>query len=1071
MADWSHIFVSRERELDALKQAYQQIAEDGITKVVAIVGDAGYGKTRLIQEFYHWLATHNEGKHRNNGYWPDQRLNEIDSLRIHPDGEQHDVPELRMPYLWLGLRLAPGSSGQFTNSELRQAHDMLKTYCGIYNKVNKIEAITKETALFSRERISKLGFGILGLLCVFFGMLGIFSDKVSVVYGVLIAVVGMLLPVIDIIRKKRAGSREILFYEKLDYQPMAEHQRRQDTLSNDLLSWLFQLGKNPPQGFNPIPLVVVLDDVQWLQNNTSMAGFLERVVKQGRAEGWPLLVVMICRKKEWSESAQAGTLPASVFNSSQGDKADVVISLGSVAGIEQIVETAFPGLTTEQRQAIRDKADGNPEALNDILCWMQENKRVFIGQDFSAALTDAGLMELVRLPPPEFAVKRFNDAPEHVQQALVLASVQGMVFSRNIVARMAVYLHLNDKFKNVLIGLEKSDDPYDFITLKNDPDGGEFLSAHYYDIAVKNQDNHLKGAAVKEMQESARNGLVAEIHRADERELEWVFNTGSSNQVRKAGTALIDIANARHDPRTAGMIAKTLLERIPNFGNSADLSGVLTCIDAYMVWHGPEQPLIDVLKQRLERARQDYAKNPNVARRRELVSVLIRLGDSNYSREGPKAAQPLFAEARDLTHELAREQNTPDARHNLSGALSRLGDVSNSLGELEEARSLFEESLRLARALAREQNTPDARRNLSIALSKLGDVTNSLGDLEKARSLFEDSLGLARALAREQNTPDARRNLSVALSKLGDVINSLGESENARPLFEESLGLSRALALEQNTPAARRNLSIALSELGDVINSLGDSKNARSLFEESLGLARARAREQNTPDARRNLSGALSRLGDVINSLGKSEKARSLFEESLRLDRALAHEQNTPEARRNLSVALSQLGGVLNSLGDLEKARSLLEESLRLARALAREQNTPAARRNLSVALSKLGDVIQSQGDLEKAQSLFEESLGLDRALAHEQNTPEDRRNLSIALSKLGNVIQSQGDLEKAQSLFEERLGLARALVREQNTPADRFNLSVALFQLGDVINSLSEPKKARSLFKGVFAD
>ena len=49
-------FVGRERELERLQQAYEQVVAERSPRLVTILGDAGVGKTRLVRELWQWLA-------------------------------------------------------------------------------------------------------------------------------------------------------------------------------------------------------------------------------------------------------------------------------------------------------------------------------------------------------------------------------------------------------------------------------------------------------------------------------------------------------------------------------------------------------------------------------------------------------------------------------------------------------------------------------------------------------------------------------------------------------------------------------------------------------------------------------------------------------------------------------------------------------------------------------------------------------------------------------------------------------------------------------------------------------
>lgn len=104
MTDWSHLLIGREAELKALKDAYAE-ASCGRTRVVAIIAESGFGKTRLVQEFYNWPSTYHDGAGPE-GYWPDRLLKREDNLTVNPDIGEAGINDTPMPFLWWGLRPA-----------------------------------------------------------------------------------------------------------------------------------------------------------------------------------------------------------------------------------------------------------------------------------------------------------------------------------------------------------------------------------------------------------------------------------------------------------------------------------------------------------------------------------------------------------------------------------------------------------------------------------------------------------------------------------------------------------------------------------------------------------------------------------------------------------------------------------------------------------------------------------------------------------------------------------------------------------------------------------------------------
>jgi class 3 adenylate cyclase len=115
------VFVGRDEELERLHELYAQVARDGESQLVTIIGDAGVGKSRLMRELRGWLAERHPQPLQRTGrclsygrgitYWP---LAEV--LREHfgaTEGEPADAIADRLgerPFLGLtlGLDVAEG---------------------------------------------------------------------------------------------------------------------------------------------------------------------------------------------------------------------------------------------------------------------------------------------------------------------------------------------------------------------------------------------------------------------------------------------------------------------------------------------------------------------------------------------------------------------------------------------------------------------------------------------------------------------------------------------------------------------------------------------------------------------------------------------------------------------------------------------------------------------------------------------------------------------------------------------------------------------------------------------------
>jgi hypothetical protein len=124
-ADCVLSFVGREAELDRLREAYAQSVTEGRPQLVAIAGDAGVGKTRLVRELWAWLADQKPQPLQRTGrclsyghgiaYWP---LAEV--LREHFKLRDDDRAEVALERLgrfrYLGLTWASTSPRASTHS-------------------------------------------------------------------------------------------------------------------------------------------------------------------------------------------------------------------------------------------------------------------------------------------------------------------------------------------------------------------------------------------------------------------------------------------------------------------------------------------------------------------------------------------------------------------------------------------------------------------------------------------------------------------------------------------------------------------------------------------------------------------------------------------------------------------------------------------------------------------------------------------------------------------------------------------------------------------------------------------
>jgi tetratricopeptide (TPR) repeat protein len=259
-----------------------------------------------------------------------------------------------------------------------------------------------------------------------------------------------------------------------------------------------------------------------------------------------------------------------------------------------------------------------------------------------------------------------------------------------------------------------------------------------------------------------------------------------------------------------------------------------------------------------------------------LGSVLTRRGRLCEARERCERALALSSEI--------------GYRQTEANATANLGNISRTQGRLPEAQEYVERALALCREIGH-------RHGEANALGSLGSGFLAQGRVPEAQDYYERSLALSREIG-------SREHEAIALVNLGPTWLALGDREQARAFLEASVALCREIG-------ARYPEGYGLRDLGNLADEEGDAASARRFLEQSIALRREIGHGDGVVDSLISLGGLLLREGEVA-------EARALLEEAL----ALSREQGRQASVAHAQCLLARLPG-----GDAEAARSALAEA------------------------------------------------------------------------------------------------------------------------------------------------
>ena len=369
------VFVAREKELNKLEEFLEQ-ALSGKGRIVFVKGEAGSGKTALIQEF----ARHAQEKHAD---------------LIVASGKCNAQTGIGDPYL---------------------------PFIEILGFLTGDAEAKWEAGIITREHASRL-----------WNLLPI-SAKALVDKGP--ELINIFIPGTELVSRAEifadGGTNWLFPLKKLVEHKAAlppDSMLQQSNLFEQYTRVIEALAKQKP-------LVLILDDLQWADaGSTSLLFHLGR-----RIQGSRILIIGAFRPSEVDEGRAGRRHPLeSVLHEFKRDFGDIEVELGMAEGlhfIDSFLDTEPNHFKTEFRNMLFKQTRGHPLFTVELLRDMQDRK--VLVKNKKSQWVEGPELNWDTLPARVDAVieERISRLSEKLREVLVFASVEGEEFTAEVVARL-----------------------------------------------------------------------------------------------------------------------------------------------------------------------------------------------------------------------------------------------------------------------------------------------------------------------------------------------------------------------------------------------------------------------------------------------------------------------------------------------------------------------------------------------------------------------------------------------------------------------------------------------------------
>ena len=351
-----------------------------------------------------------------------------------------------------------------------------------------------------------------------------------------------------------------------------------------------------------------------------------------------------------------------------------------------------------------------------------------------------------------------------------------------------------------------------------------------------------------------------------------------------------------------------------------------------------------------------------------------------------KAAEPFLARALDISGE-------DRFRVQMPFPMSATANLLLERGETERALDLFRRAVELSR---------QSRYAFGLAhnLRGLAEVLIGIGRAEEALPYLREAVDLARRLV--------DRDAEVAmLAQVAPLLESRGQNDEAAQAWHRLLDLTRE---DDRHPLVVR----ALTGLAGTAERAGHADRALRFLREALPLCDGEQR------------------GQILNEIGIREWKQRHFEAALDTFRDALGVFERLDQREHLGLMLNSIGSCLVRLERMDEAQDSLERAVRVHAAGAQHLLE-------GHALALLGDVALARRDASGAIAYYEQSLAIRERLGDRRGEGWMRHLLARASQEAGQGDRARQEAALAAAIAEELAdGELVAACRALSQPAPR---------------------------------
>lgn len=568
-------------------------------------------------------------------------------------------------------------------------------------------------------------------------------------------------------------------------------------------------------------------------------------------------------------------------------------------------------LDYEFREVVYKETEGNPLFIIQLVRFLVE-EGIIIDDNRIKRLTKS--LKEVDVPTKTFNViaRRLGRLDKEERRTVDMASVIGGVFTSDILADSLGV----DKVQ-LLENLRTLEQTHTLIHSQNGSyrfDHAKLREVLYDEIPAELRAEHhrIVAQSIEKLNQDDLDEVVGDL----------AFHYSQSGRKEKAILYLIQAAEKAKKEYSNEEAMRFYSEALEFEEDKKKRIDILVAVGFMYAFTGEYDRSMESCEEALEYATEDTTR----------AEILAMIGGIHWRRGEYADSLRICTEAENLVKD---EECMEEAQ-----VLSMMGLVHNHLGEYDKALEFHQRCLEIVEKMG------DQQRGVAGSLGNVGLVYLSLGEYGKALEFFGRSLGMSESIGDQENT-------AYGLNNIGAIHELRGEHDKALEFHERSLRMKEKMG-----------------DLGGIAGSLGNIgfvHYRRGAYDKALEFHNRGLNIFGKIGGNEGIAECLKDIGIVHFRRGEHDKALEFYLKSQGIYEKIGNQKGS-------SMCLNNIGALYEHTGEYDKASENYSKSLETAENLGSKDVIVEA----CIGMSK---VYSGKNDFKRALEFGNQAYGLSSEL------------------------------------------------------------------------------------------